>query len=591
MKIRVILISLVLLLTCSFVFGEYQIKILPMGDSITHANSSHYSYRYNLWKKLIDRNINFDFIGSMNTNSGGNPDWPEYKGLSFDPDHEGHGGWRAEQLLYGRSSTPELGDLTDWLEVYTPDIVLLHIGTNDIGAGQSHTSTANEIKLIIDTIRLDNPDVTVLLAKIIPRSWTYNDIIAFNEYIDPLSQEKSLLNSPVIVVDQWTDFSHEEDTYDGTHPNASGEEKMAEKWIQAIMPCLKYFDSNINLDDKVDSADLAYIAENWTDEVSANLYLGENFNDVNSATTSSSVHVGNFHTNSYQPDNLEANNIYYWRIDETDANGTHKGDVWQFTTGSGDSNIGYWKLDGKTEDSGDNNNDGTALGNLSTETDPNWGRCFSFDGNDDYIQMPNEPTFDLTTQITIAAWVHLGTDEEGVYTITSKGNSFWLYHDNYAKATVFYCDGLGRPVQSSIDICDDQWHHVVAVYDGTERAIYIDGIKDASSPTTGTMALNDEHLLIGNNESSEESNKFKGMIRELRIYSGRLSDDEILWLSKTDNYSPQPFDGQNNVSCDSVLMFFPQLWMNNKPADLNKDFTIDFKDFSILAKDWLENIY
>jgi hypothetical protein len=357
------------------------------------------------------------------------------------------------------------------------------------------------------------------------------------------------------------------------------------------MPCLKYFDSNVNLDDKVDSADLAYIAENWTDEISANLYFGENFNDVNSAITSSSVYVGNFSTNSYQPDNLEPNNIYYWRIDETDANNLHKGNVWQFTTGSGDSNIGYWKLDGKTEDSGDNNNDGTAFGNLSTETDTNWGRCFSFDGNDDYIQMPNEPTFDLTTQITIAAWVRLGTDEEGVYTIASKGNSFWLYRDNYAEATVFYCDGLDRPVQSSIDICDDQWHHVVAVYDGTERAIYIDGIKDASSSTTEAIALNDEYLLIGNNELSEESNNFKGMIRQLRIYSGRLSDDEILWLSKTDNYSPEPFDGQNNVSCDSILLFFPQLWMNNKPADLNKDFTIDFKDFSILAKDWLENVY
>ncbi|MCK4886776.1 MAG: hypothetical protein KAS96_05260 [Planctomycetes bacterium] len=591
MKIRVVLILLVLLLTCSSVFGEYQIKILPIGDSITHTSSSYYSYRYNLWKKLIDHNISFDFVGSMDTNFGGNPDWPEYKDLSFDTDHEGHYGWRADELLYGRASVPGEGKLTEWLEVYTPDIVLLHIGTNDIGASQSHTSTANEIKQIIDTIRLKNPDVTVLLAKIIPRNWTYNDIVAFNEYIEPIAQEKSLLNSPVVVVDQWTGFSHEEDTYDGTHPDASGEEKMAEKWIQAILPCLKYFDSNINLDDKVDSADLAYIAENWTAELSANLYLGENFNDVNSATTSSSVYVGNSPTNSYQPDNLEPNNIYYWRIDETDANGTHKGDVWQFTTSSGDSNIGYWKLDGKTEDSSGNNNDGTTLGNLSTETDPNWGRCFSFDGDDDYIQMPNEPAFDLTTQITIAAWVRLDTDEDGIYTIASKGNSFWLYLDNYAKSTVFYCEGLDRPVQSWIDICDGQWHHVVAVYDGTERAIYIDGIKDAFRATTGAMALNDEHLLLGNNELNEESNNFKGMIRELRIYSERLSDDQILWLSKTDNYSPQPFDGQNNVSCDSVLMFFPQLWMNNKPADLNKDFTIDFKDFSILAKDWLENIY
>jgi hypothetical protein len=105
------------------------------------------------------------------------------------------------------------------------------------------------------------------------------------------------------------------------------------------------------------------------------------------------------------------------------------------------------------------------------------------------------------------------------------------------------------------------------------------------------MALNNEYLLVGNNEANTEKNNFKGMIRELRIYSERLSDDQILWLSKTDNYSPQPFNGQNNIECDTPLTFFPKQWIDNKKADLNRDFTIDFEDFSILAKDWLENIY
>jgi len=41
------------------------IKIAPYGNSITQAAGDHQSYRYPLWKKLIDAEIPFDFIGSM----------------------------------------------------------------------------------------------------------------------------------------------------------------------------------------------------------------------------------------------------------------------------------------------------------------------------------------------------------------------------------------------------------------------------------------------------------------------------------------------------------------------------------------------
>ena len=347
-----------------------------------------------------------------------------------------------------------------------------------------------------------------------------------------------------------------------------------------------FADCDFNFDGKIDYADLDYIANDWTAKPLVDVYLGQDFNDVNDATPSSPVYIGNFASNSYQPGSLELDKTYYWRMDEIDANGPHKGNVWQFTAGSGDSNLGWWKLDGKTEDSSSNNNDAVALGNISTKTDHNWAKSFYFDGTNDYLQIPNESTFDLTTQVTIAAWIRLDTSEEGLYTIASKGNEFWLYIDNYAKANIFYFEGFGRPVESLSDIGDGQWHHIVAVYDGTERAIYIDGIKDASWPTTGSIGLNNEPLQIGNNELNEEINKFKGMIREFRIYSDRLSDDQILWLSKTDNYSPQPFNGQNNVSLGSPLIFSPRYWMENKKTDLNKDFVIDFGDFSIFADQW-----
>jgi lysophospholipase L1-like esterase len=115
------------------------IYILPLGDSITQANNNHRSYRYDLWVKLLDEGVNFDFVGSQNSNHNGNPNWSEYNGHSFDQDHEGHWGWRADELL---------ASLPQWLQEYTPDIVLLHAGTNDAGNNNSTESTVSELKEI-----------------------------------------------------------------------------------------------------------------------------------------------------------------------------------------------------------------------------------------------------------------------------------------------------------------------------------------------------------------------------------------------------------------------------------------------------------
>jgi parallel beta-helix repeat protein len=68
---------------------------------------------------------------------------------------------------------------------------------------------------------------------------------------------------------------------------------------------------------------------------SYDLYLGTDFYDVNSATTSSAEYMGRSDVNSYDPGLLDANNRYYWRIDEVnegDPYSPYKGDVWSFST-------------------------------------------------------------------------------------------------------------------------------------------------------------------------------------------------------------------------------------------------------------------
>ena len=234
MRFHAVVAALAIVLCSANLASGVPVDILPLGNSITQSLSTQYSYRYSLWKKLIDANIEFDFIGSLQDNKNGNPLWPDYMGQSFDQDHEGHAGWRADEITNGEDGSPT-PNLSTWLQTYTPDIVLLHAGTNDARYGHPTATTVADLEGIIDVLQADNPNVIVLLAELIPVSGPENpNIIDLNTHMDAIAAGKTTATSSVIVVDQFTGFDAVADTVDGIHPNPSGEEKMAQKWADAI---------------------------------------------------------------------------------------------------------------------------------------------------------------------------------------------------------------------------------------------------------------------------------------------------------------------------------------------------------------------
>jgi len=227
---------------------ENVLQILILGDSITQAEINRASFRYPLWKKLIDTEIQFDFVGSMQTQqdkySKGTPPQPDYKGEPFDKDHEGHFSWAASDIIIGRNPNNGTGsgNLSQWLQDYDFDIVLVHLGTNDVFRKQGNAHIAGALKAVIETLRSDNPGAIILLAQAIPAA--RNDAIAkalvsMNEMIRELVEEMNTSESPVILVDQYTGFDVAKDSYDGVHPNALGEEKMAQRWFEAIQAAIQ----------------------------------------------------------------------------------------------------------------------------------------------------------------------------------------------------------------------------------------------------------------------------------------------------------------------------------------------------------------
>ena len=85
-------------------------NLMILGDSITQAQGNgttatplngRNSYRYQLWKCLVDNHATFDMVGSHDINRGVSSFYPTYKGLNFDRDNEGHWAWDTDDVLNG----------------------------------------------------------------------------------------------------------------------------------------------------------------------------------------------------------------------------------------------------------------------------------------------------------------------------------------------------------------------------------------------------------------------------------------------------------------------------------------------------------
>ncbi len=197
------------------------LRIMPLGDSITQADSEHDSYRRPLFKSLELEGWSVDFVGSLSSNYRGGPPRQD-----FDLDHEGHWGFRVDEILE---------DVRRWVLAEEPDVLLVHLGSNDVFRDQSVSSTLEELSQLIDVVREARPDAAFLVAQIIPttNSSRNRTLRELNASIASLAS-KSTERSRVTIVDHFTGFDPGGMTYDGVHPNAEGEIHMADRWLEAL---------------------------------------------------------------------------------------------------------------------------------------------------------------------------------------------------------------------------------------------------------------------------------------------------------------------------------------------------------------------
>src|SRR3954468_13174098 len=205
------------------------IRIMPLGDSITAGPGC---WRAKLWNHLQTSGYtNIDFVGGVSDGGGCNP------GYAYDFDHEGHGGYSATGIADNNQLPP-------WLAAAHPDVILMHLGTNDMWGGYIPLATKlTAFTKLVGQMRADNPAVKIIVAQIIPMSAAAcatcpADVIALNNAIPGWAAGLTTAQSPITVADLWTGFDAVADTGDGVHPNTVGFQKMANSWYPAVVSAL-----------------------------------------------------------------------------------------------------------------------------------------------------------------------------------------------------------------------------------------------------------------------------------------------------------------------------------------------------------------
>ena len=196
--------------------------------------------------------------------------------------------------------------------------------------------------------------------------------------------------------------------------------------------------------------------------------------------------------------------------------------------------IGAWGFD---ETAGTTATDASGRGNTGTLDGPTrstagkFGGALSFDGVNDWVTVPDANVLDLTTGMTLEAWVRLSAIGSLWRTVMLKEQPNSLIYALYAG------DGNGRAATDVFTSADlglsgtaatpvDTWTHLASTYDGTTLRLYVNGVQAATRAVTGTIRASTGVLRIGGN-STWNDEWFAGLIDEVRVYNRALSAAEI----------------------------------------------------------------
>jgi hypothetical protein len=202
-------------------------------------------------------------------------------------------------------------------------------------------------------------------------------------------------------------------------------------------------------------------------------------------------------------------------------------------------------LGGDKLDISGNGNHGTYNGGMGTVADTSNGgtRAYLLDGLDDYIDCGSASTIHSNSVFTYSIWIKASSNTGttvgvfGAYDhTTGDRGALFAVGTNFSNKGAFYYQSVGSTynssqlLQSTVNVVDGTWHHIVCVFDGVNgRALfYRDGTLAGNTASSVPSTVNQSaDFLVGRGAALN----FSGVVDDARIFDRALSTSEIKHLA------------------------------------------------------------
>lgn len=194
-------------------------KVMPLGDSVTEGYEVPGGYRAQLWRNLVGVGLTcgIDLVGSLKNNATSD---------LGDPDHEGHSGWRIDEIS---------ANINNYMDMAKPDIVLCQLGTNDLAHGDIAVAPAR-YKALAEQICAKLPAGGKLYLSTITQFGARGSepTATFNNAVPGIVADLKAAGKPVYFVDAYNALNADDISDDFTHPNQQGCNKLGDFWFNVI---------------------------------------------------------------------------------------------------------------------------------------------------------------------------------------------------------------------------------------------------------------------------------------------------------------------------------------------------------------------